>query len=364
MSKRSLFGCAAAVAVVAGVVVAGGQAGSHSLEPAHVGYPNSIAALGHSELTGFDSDPTRPGVDVPANSWATGTNPAVDSLYLRILSGNPRIRGRNVSLAIDGANVSNLLDETYLLAGLKPRLRPELVVIQIMDGDIRCDGTDPKNYAPFRATLLRAFHVIANTVPDARIFVISQLGRAGTLADALDDTPESRSKFTGTGPCDFFDPSGARNDQHIRYLDVVFDGYERQIVSVCRVFVHCRYGVMHGYVDRLEDLSPDLNHFAVSGLARIAELAWRETFDFTDRTPPVSRGSAARTSGTELLSLAATDASGRPGIEYKLVAPGRAAAKEPFRRYQAPVRLRKGWTILWRAVDLNGNSEATRGLRG
>ena len=106
-------------------------------------YPNSIAVLGHSGATGYNSDPARPRVDVRANSWATGTNPAVKSLYQRLLALNPKIKGQNVNLAQDGAKVDGLLKQARAAAKLSPR--PELVVIQIMDNDIRCDGTpEPK----------------------------------------------------------------------------------------------------------------------------------------------------------------------------------------------------------------------------
>ena len=57
---------------------------------AYVGYPNSIAVLAHSGATGENigscavlASRSR------ANSWATGTNPAVNSVYLRILAENP-----------------------------------------------------------------------------------------------------------------------------------------------------------------------------------------------------------------------------------------------------------------------------------
>ena len=56
------------------------------------GYPDSIAVLGHSGSTGEHSDPKRPFAEVRANSWATGSNPKVNSLYLRILERNPAIR--------------------------------------------------------------------------------------------------------------------------------------------------------------------------------------------------------------------------------------------------------------------------------
>lgn len=59
-----------------------------------------------------------------------------------------------------------------------------------------------------------------------------------------------------------------------------------------------------------------------------------------------------------------SDASDLSGIEYKLVSRKRAASATRFRRYKSPVLVPKGTTIIWRAVDLNGNSEATHSLRG
>ena len=37
--------------------------------------PVGVIALGHSGLTGENSDPARPGSAAKINSWATGTNP-------------------------------------------------------------------------------------------------------------------------------------------------------------------------------------------------------------------------------------------------------------------------------------------------
>ena len=73
---------------------------------ATAGYPSSIAVLGHSGATGENSDPSKPGVEVRANSWATGTNPEVKSLYQRLLAKNPAIKGHNVNLAQSAATVT------------------------------------------------------------------------------------------------------------------------------------------------------------------------------------------------------------------------------------------------------------------
>src|SRR4051812_14520816 len=81
-------------------------------EPAHVGYPSSMLALGDSDSTGYNSG--SPGRDAPANSWSTGTNPAVNSQYSRILAANPRIRGHAVSYAKDGAVAADLASQALL----------------------------------------------------------------------------------------------------------------------------------------------------------------------------------------------------------------------------------------------------------
>ena len=57
-------------------------------------YPTSIAVIGDGDVTGYASDPKRPFQEARANSWATGTNPAVRSIYSRLLAAKPAIRGR------------------------------------------------------------------------------------------------------------------------------------------------------------------------------------------------------------------------------------------------------------------------------
>jgi hypothetical protein len=75
------------------------------------GYPGSIVILGDSRGTGDDSDPNRPNTDVPSNDWAIGTNPAVVSVYLRLLARDPAIKGHNYNLAQDGTNIDVLAND-------------------------------------------------------------------------------------------------------------------------------------------------------------------------------------------------------------------------------------------------------------
>src|SRR5262249_49391404 len=68
-----------------------GGAASHPLR--------GIIALGHFGLTGENSDPQSLGVPAPQNSWATGTNSAVDSIYQRLAAVDPAFRGHAVNAA-------------------------------------------------------------------------------------------------------------------------------------------------------------------------------------------------------------------------------------------------------------------------
>ena len=126
-------------------------------------YPNSIVVLGHSGATGYDSDPKAPETDATQNSWATGDNPEIRSIYLRLLALNPAVRGHNTNLAVDGTGVGELAGQADQALATKPL--PELFLIQSVDNDMRCDGTDADNYAPFAATLTEVLKKITSGAP-------------------------------------------------------------------------------------------------------------------------------------------------------------------------------------------------------
>jgi len=109
--------------------------------------PVGVAVIGHSGATGYDSDPTQPGQDVGANSWATGTNPEVESIFLRLLADDPGLDGHATNLAIGGSNVVSLAQQATQLVRRTPL--PRVVLVQSIDNDMRCDGTDAANYEPY-----------------------------------------------------------------------------------------------------------------------------------------------------------------------------------------------------------------------
>ena len=336
--------------------------GSAEAERSHVGYPNAIAVLGHSGATGFNSDPQRPDADVPANSWATGSNPDVRSLYLRILEANPAIGGHNANLARDGATISQVESQAWNATRLRPK--PELVVIQILDNDIRCDGTDPANYGPFRKSFVTALTTLSRKLPNARIYVVSQAGRPARYAEVIKDIPEAWQQNAGTGPCDMFDAAGHIVPEHVAYLTQVIEAYEARLRTGCARFVHCHWdgGALSRFVDNRAYLSSDWNHPSITGHKAIAEQAWTGIFDFADGAAPASTASVSRRGRSRLVTLS-SEAPDLAGIEYKVVPRKRSQGSVVYKRYSAPVRIKRGQTLVWRAVDVNGNTEATHSLR-
>lgn len=270
MRRLLIVACLVATAVL----VAGAAAGLAG-RSTRVVYPDSIVALGHSGVTGYNSDTAHQNRDAPANSWVTGTNPAVDSLYLRILARNPKIKGHNVNLGVDGSTVDDLPRQAREAIALKPA--PQLVVIQTVDNDIRCDGTDQQNYRPFGATLIKALTIIASGAPRARIFIVSSpIATVRRFAETFQNNIVAVSQFEGTGRCDLFNDAARATPGRWAYLQKVIDGYYAVLVASCRRFSHCRYddGAMAHLDIVAHDFAYDYNHLSIQGLRKAAAVEW------------------------------------------------------------------------------------------
>lgn len=235
-----------------------------------------VIAIGHSGLTGENSDPNHPGQPAPQNSWATGTNPEVDSIYRRLIAVRPETEGHVANTAQGGAPASALASQAE--AALTQVPAPALVIIQTIDGDIRCDGTDDEHITEFSAAVAEALDVIMETSPSSRILMVGQLGRPDPayLEQLLAIYPGIKSILTGTGPCDFFNPAGDLVEENFETLTQIIESYEAEQERLCAAAPHCRTdgGARAEYEDELANFSSDLNHLNVRGLARAAEIAW------------------------------------------------------------------------------------------
>jgi hypothetical protein len=240
-------------------------------------YPNAIAVLGNSGATGFGSDPTQPGADAKQNSWATGDNPAVNSVYLRLLALNPAVRGHNVNVAVAGSRAEELVGQADQALATQPL--PGLFLIQTVDNDIRCDGTDASNYAPFAATLAGVLTKLTSAAPKAKILIVSSpwatVQNYGQVAAQL---PGPRAANSGTGPCDLFDPSGHPVPARWRTLEAITLHYLGLLKSVCAKFPACQYDndALYNMPITTGDItSTDGAHLTIAGLRKQAALERR-----------------------------------------------------------------------------------------
>jgi hypothetical protein len=236
------------------------------------GYPNSIAVLGHSGSTGENSDPDQPGVEVRENSWATGTNPKVNSLYLRILEHNPAIEGHATGYSEGGASIAEVALQADRLLEDSPNA--DLIVIQVMDNDMICP-VERAALSDFRTQLTATLQKLGRGAPNSSQFVVSQFGSVPTGLKTLTRDDE-RASQGGTGPCDPLTRTGTVVPLKVVRLEKAIHAYENVLEAACDKVRQCTYdgGAFGRVVDRREYVSSDLNHFSVEGHAKAAAVAW------------------------------------------------------------------------------------------
>ncbi|MGZ5393711.1 MAG: hypothetical protein ACXWD3_18290 [Mycobacterium sp.] len=241
-------------------------------------WPTSIVVLGHSGATGWNSDPAKPLTDAPENSWATGTNPDVNSVYLRALAQNPDLAGHNFNVARSGSDVDDLPRQVEMALAVNPL--PDLFIIQSVDNDIRCDGSDAQNYEPYGDKMASVLASIADGAPDARIFVVGLWSTVQNYTEVTAEIPQAVADNQGGGPCDVFDPSGNQIQAAMANYQTVIESYLSQLDAACATIPACSNGAeaIYNMVIVGDDLTPDSNHLSTQGLAKMADVAWSSLF--------------------------------------------------------------------------------------
>ncbi|TJZ55664.1 SGNH/GDSL hydrolase family protein [Streptomyces piniterrae] len=173
LSSVTAATASAALIAVSGCSSDGNSASPHSSSsskrpaakpaPAWRTAPASLAALGDSITVGFDACTVLS--DCPQVSWATGTDPKVDSLARRLV-GNPATHSWNY--ARTGALMADLPDQVAEAVVRKP----ELVTVLIGANDA-CRGEvramTPK--AVFRAQFETAVKKLRRSLPHTQVYV-------------------------------------------------------------------------------------------------------------------------------------------------------------------------------------------------
>ena len=192
-------------------------------------------------MTGEGSDPNRPGQVALENSWATGTSPQVNSIYRRLVAVRPETDGHVANTAEGGAPAATLFAQAQYALETVPT--PALVLVQTIDGDIGCDGTDDAHVPEFGVALADALELVTTASPDARILVVGQLGRPSPsfVKKLVAEDPTMKAALTGTGMCDFFRPDGVLNKKAFATLTSIIEDYETKQARVCATVPNCRH---------------------------------------------------------------------------------------------------------------------------
>jgi hypothetical protein len=247
-------------------------------------YPSSIAVLGTSTAAGWGSDPAHPFSVAPENSWATGTNPAVASIYQRILAANPAIKGRAFTVASSEPapyGAGRELDDfaAQVRGAVRAKVKPELVLVQVIDRALKCDGTTERNFDDYGATFSEALDTLAQSLPKARIFVVSEWGSFASYVKYLQglDTGK-RLKNAGKKPCQLVSsPSGQIVGSRVAYAKSIVAGREAQLRAACAKLPQCRYD--GGAASRIAVTADDVSDFqytpTVQGQAKLAAAEWK-----------------------------------------------------------------------------------------
>jgi hypothetical protein len=274
---------AALVAALVGVSLASART-RHAAK-----YPSSIVVLGTPTAAGWGADSVHPFRDAPEDSWATGTNPAVRSIYSRLLLLNPAIKGRNATITSGasapeaaGRELDDLFDQVHMALRLK--VKPELVLVQVIDRAMKCDGTMERNFADYGSRFSDALQTLAQGLPDARIVVVSQWGSFASYVSYLKGLDVGvRLKNAGKRPCQLVaSPSGQIVASRVAYAKSIVTGEEAKLRTACTKVANCRYD--GGAAQRLHVTAADISAFQYTptllGQAKLAAAEWKAMAGF------------------------------------------------------------------------------------
>jgi lysophospholipase L1-like esterase len=272
--------------------------------------PQVMAALGDSITRGYNSDgpgcPTGPGLDCEKNSWATGTNPLVDSVRERLdaVSPGPLTAFND---AVSGAKAFDLVSQAQTAASQDP----DFVLIEIGANDA-C-ATIPTPTATFRSEVREAIEVLVDANPKVYIQLMS-IPDINQLRTIFTEPPDQNALLRW----DLFKvcqgllanplSTEAPDEERRAAFRAQVIAYNEALEEVCAEFKRCRwddYAVFSSEFTTADiatvvntsglDIKPfnqipifgpgnpnstaDYFHPSIAGQARLAEAAWSTTFN-------------------------------------------------------------------------------------
>ena len=242
-------------------------------------YPDSMAATGASATRAALTCELR---DCSANSWATGTNPAVNSIYLRIRAVHPAIEGRVWNDAVGGENMSDLRDQIEVTI----EHRAQFVIVDMGGNDV-CAPNEAGVTSPesFRSDFEGAMDLLLERRPNTRIAVVS-IPSMLHLWSIFHTDARAVETWIGNGTCHSMlanPTSTARADVERRARVNERETELNAILGlVCARYANCRYdgGAAFEYPFEPGDVGRDYFHPSLAGQATAAAAMWELPWEF------------------------------------------------------------------------------------
>lgn len=150
----------------------------------------------------------------------------------------PETANHVANLARDGGTADLLPYQASDALRLVPT--PRLALVQIMDDDIRCDGSDPAHLPEFRASVHEAVATIVKTSPGVTVILVGGAGRPAGYAAAVAALPETPADLVGTQPCTLFSADQVVNKAEVARITGLMEAYEAELAKACRGIPQCR----------------------------------------------------------------------------------------------------------------------------
>jgi len=274
--------------------------------------PRVMAALGDSITRAYNSDgpgcPTGPALDCPKNSWATGTNPLVNSVRERLDAISPQpLTAYND--AVSGARAADLLKQAQVAASQDP----DFVLIEIGANDACATVPGPTPTATFREQVRSAVQALFTADPQVYVQVMS-IPDINQLRTIFTEPPDQNAltRWHLFEVCQGLlanplstEPADEERRQAFRTQVIA---YNEALADVCAEFKRCiwdDYAVFSSGFTTADvatvantgglDIPPfnlvpvfgpgnanstaDYFHPSISGQAKLAEAAWSTTFN-------------------------------------------------------------------------------------
>jgi lysophospholipase L1-like esterase len=269
--------------LVAALALSAGLAATCASSALAVVYPNSMAATGASATRAANTCEGGGRGGCPENSWATGTNTEVNSIYLRIRAVHSGITGNLHLDAIGGQKMSDLSAQMEVVV----EQRVEFVIVD-MGGNDFCapEEREVTSVASFRADFETAMSRLIAARPNTRIAVVS-ITNLYRLWEILHTTRAATDSWNLHTTCQSMlanptSTSRADNDRRARVREAEIE-LNATLATVCARYANCEYdrGTAFEYRFEVGDVGrADYFHPSLTGQATNALVEWEVPWMF------------------------------------------------------------------------------------